>query len=186
MNNICENCPLRLFNDKGYNIKGIGNIHYRKMIVLPYIDYNAYKHQNMNMSSLIDIMNNVVLLFTGDKIETSFYITSFIKCKESNRFKIDNSIISKCSNYLFDEIIKHDIKYIMLLGNSAERLFNTKISNLIGKCIKYNNIYWFFNYSPNIYIYDSNKFEIFKSELYKYIDATNNNNFSNYERIKLN
>ena len=43
--NVCEQCPLRLFNNRGHNISGIGNIWSGSALVLPNVDIPAYKKQ---------------------------------------------------------------------------------------------------------------------------------------------
>ena len=41
--NICDDCPIRLFNSKHYNLQGIANPYFGNCIVVPNVDYNAYK-----------------------------------------------------------------------------------------------------------------------------------------------
>ena len=47
---ICDNCALRLYNTKSYNLQGIGNPFYGNCIVVPNVDYKAYKGKSMDFS----------------------------------------------------------------------------------------------------------------------------------------
>ena len=58
--NVCEQCPLRLFNDKGHNVSGIGNIWSGNALVLPNVDIPAYKKQDMSFSSQVAIINTIL------------------------------------------------------------------------------------------------------------------------------
>ena len=40
---VCDLCPMRLFNTKHYNLRGVGNPYFGKCIVIPNVDYDAYK-----------------------------------------------------------------------------------------------------------------------------------------------
>ena len=64
--NICEDCPMRLFNTKHYNLHGIGNPYSGNCIVIPNVDYNAYKKGDMGFSSQVDIIKEVLHLSTGE------------------------------------------------------------------------------------------------------------------------
>lgn len=44
----CNKCPLRMFNNKCYNLQPVGNPLYGNAIVVPNVDYNAYKNKGMN------------------------------------------------------------------------------------------------------------------------------------------
>lgn len=40
---VCKDCPMRLFNIKHHNLQGIGNPYFGICIVIPNVDYDAYK-----------------------------------------------------------------------------------------------------------------------------------------------
>lgn len=40
---ICEECPIRLFNNKHYNLHGVGNPYFGNCIVVPNVDYSAIR-----------------------------------------------------------------------------------------------------------------------------------------------
>ena len=61
--NVCDQCPLRLFNNRGHNINGIGNIWSGSALVLPNVDIPAYKKQDMSFSSQVGIINTIYILF---------------------------------------------------------------------------------------------------------------------------
>ena len=45
----CDNCALRLFNDKCHCLEGVGNPLYGKIIVVPNVDYDAYKNKGITV-----------------------------------------------------------------------------------------------------------------------------------------
>ena len=47
--NYCEDCVIRLFNTKHYNLQGIGNPYFGNCIIVPNVDYNAYKKGGMKL-----------------------------------------------------------------------------------------------------------------------------------------
>ena len=53
---VCSECPIRLFNNKHYNLQGIGNPYFGNCIVVPNVDYNAYKNGSMGFSNQVEII----------------------------------------------------------------------------------------------------------------------------------
>ena len=47
---VCSDCALRLFNTKHHNLQGIGNPYFGICIVIPNVDYDAYKKGNIGYS----------------------------------------------------------------------------------------------------------------------------------------
>ena len=99
--NVCEQCPLRLFNDRGHNISGIGNIWSGSALVLPNVDKPAYKKQDMSFSSQVAIINTI--LPTGG-LEQNLYAVPLIRCNEKFDIEITDRIINRCSFYFNTEI----------------------------------------------------------------------------------
>lgn len=54
--NYCEDCVIRLFNNKHYNLQGIGNPYFGNCIIVPNVDYNAYKKGSMEFSKQVEII----------------------------------------------------------------------------------------------------------------------------------
>ena len=73
MVNICDDCALRLYNTKSYNLQGIGNPFYGNCIVIPNVDYKAYKGKSMDFSTQVDIIKETLILSTGVE-ESNLYI----------------------------------------------------------------------------------------------------------------
>ena len=69
-NNICSNCALRLYNTKSYNLQGVGNPYKGNVIVVPNVDYKAYKGKSMDFSTQVEIIEHVLHLSTGWKSPT--------------------------------------------------------------------------------------------------------------------
>ena len=61
----CDNCALRLFNDKCHCLEGVGNPNYGTLIVVPNVDYNAYKNKGMTFSKYVEIINDILSPSTG-------------------------------------------------------------------------------------------------------------------------
>ena len=74
--NICDSCALRLFNDKCHCLEGVGNPNYGTLIVVPNVDYNAYKNKGMTFSKYVEIIKKVDNL--KDAIECD-KIDNFVK-----------------------------------------------------------------------------------------------------------
>ena len=100
--NVCEQCPLRLFNDKGHNISGIGNIWSGNALVLPNVDIPAYKKQDMSFSSQVSIINTI--LSTGGQ-EQNLYIVPLIRCNEKFDIEITSNILRRCLTYFEEDIL---------------------------------------------------------------------------------
>lgn len=184
--NTCDTCPLRLYNkDDKLCIKGYGNIHYKHFIILPYVDTIAYKEYNLSFGQIAKDLDKAFISSTGELSNKTHYITSLIKCKETNKINIDNQILNRCMCYLNDEIIRFKPKIILLLGNVVNKMLNITIEEGLGKIYVHNGICYFINYNPSIGRYSSDKLEVFKKELDKYINAITSNNFSNYEILKI-
>ena len=62
---VCSECPIRLFNNKHYNLQGIGNPYFGNCIVVPNVDYNAYKNGSMGFSNQVKIIKDVLFPFYG-------------------------------------------------------------------------------------------------------------------------
>ena len=184
---VCDNCPLRLFNDKGYNLKGIGESCYGNMAILPNIDKDAYKNNDVSFSKQLEIINDVlqVNLSTG-VLQDTFYVTPLIKCREHSKCIVDTQIIYNCQNHLMNEIRMYNPRHIMMFGSSVRRLVDKPIESLIGKLlVSRNNRIYYFNYNPFIVFTDVEKQQIFTNELIKAFYSITNKDYTSYEIYKI-
>lgn len=181
---ICEECPMRLFNTKHYNLQGVGNPYYGKCIVVPNVDYIAYKKGDMGFSKQVEIIHDC-LSSTGEV--DSIYILPLIRCNKDISCELNENIYNRCMQHFAKDVKKYDFKYILLLGEVSNIFFNCSISindnlNNIFISRKNNRIYGI-NYSPFIKYKDNNKFELFKTYILKWFKSINEYNFSQYNRF---
>lgn len=168
--NICENCPIRLFNNKYYNLHGIGNPYFGNCIVVPNVDYNAYKKGSMGFSEQVKIIKEVLNLSTGEQDNLDdIYIVPLIRCNESISCELDNNSYNRCLTHFANDMRKYKFNRILLLGDAGKRFLNCDITeNLDTLMISINKRFYNINYSPLIKYKDNNKFFIFKSYLIKW------------------
>lgn len=182
--NYCDNCVMRLFNNKKYHFKGVGNPWYGTCIIVPTVDYFAYKKGDMEYSAQVKVIKDNISS-TGE--EDSIYITPLIKCTNYTGCIIDNNIISNCMNYLSNEFKTYNFRNVLLLGDAAKYFLNIdSISN------KLNNIYisknrrkYFINYSPNVKNFNSDNYKVFKENLIKFINSTKHSYYEHYNIVYL-
>ena len=74
---VCDGCALRLYNTKSYNLHGVGNPFSGNCIVVPNVDYKAYKGKSMDFSTQVEVIRNILIPFTGGG-ESNFYIVPLI------------------------------------------------------------------------------------------------------------
>lgn len=180
--NYCENCSLRLFNTKGYNINGIGTTIYGNCIVVPNVDYAAYRGKDMSFSSQVKVIEEVLLLSTGVE-DSNLYITPLIRCNELISCELDTAAYNNCLHYFANDIKTYDFKNILLLGSAARRflgLDNIK-DHLNVVYVSKNNRRYFVNYSPFV---KDDLFEVFKTQLQKWYYSISDN-YYDYEIIRL-
>ena len=77
--NYCEDCVIRLFNTKHYNLQGIGNPYFGNCIIVPNVDYNAYKKGGMKFSKQVEIIKSIISS-TGELDD--LYVLPLIRCNE--------------------------------------------------------------------------------------------------------
>lgn len=168
---VCQECPLRLYNDKGHNIGGIGNIWSGNALILPNVDDSAYKKQNMAFSNQVEIINTI--LPTGS-LEQNLYVFPLIRCSEQSNIEITQLILFRCLHYFHTDVDNHQIKNIMLCGDAARRMLNIDdlkpyLDTII--CETKTHRRYFINYSPLVKYTNDDLFEIFKSHLIKYYNS---------------
>jgi len=178
--NVCDDCPLRLFNAKGYNINGIGNIWSGNALILPNVDIAAYKKQDMSFSSQLGIVDTI--LPTGG-VEQNLYVMPLIRCNDNFDIEVTTNILRRCLIYFDHDINNHQIKNIMLCGDAARRVLNIDdlkpyLNTVI--CDNKTRRRYFVNYSPLVKYTSDEHFEVFKSHLIKYYNSIVNKMY-NYD-----
>lgn len=181
--NYCEDCVIRLFNTKHYNLQGIGNPYFGNCIIVPNVDYNAYKKGDMEFSKQVEIIKSIISS-TGELDD--LYILPLIRCNEYVSCELNEDSYLKCIGYLIEDMKKYQFKNIMLLGNAGRRFLNCNISDYFDTIfISINNRRYWVNYSPLITYTDSDKYEIFKSNLIRWYNSIKNNDFTNYKILNI-
>lgn len=156
--NICDECPIRLFN-KHHNLQGVGNPYFGNCIVVPNVDYDAYKKGDMGFSKQVEIIKEVISS-TGEL--ENIYIVPLLRCNETVSYKVDDDSYNRCLNHFANDMRKYQFKRILLLGDAVRRFLHCDISNYLATLIvSKNNICYNVNYSPLIKYVDENKFEVF-------------------------
>lgn len=182
MNPNCTSCALRLFNDKGYNLHGEGCNYLGNFLIISNLDNNAYKNKSIEFSEQMRIINDICISSTGGcKITELCYLTPLIKCREIG-CGADETAIKNCIKNLAEEFKQYRPQRVMITGNAVSRFLVCEIKeNLDTIWVSKNNIQYFVNYSPLVKYYDTDKFEIFKQHLIKWIYSIKTNDFSQYE-----
>jgi hypothetical protein len=183
MNTICKDCALRLYNTKSYNLHGVGNPFYGNCIVVPNVDYKAYKGKSMDFSTQVEIIKETLILSTGVE-ESNLYIVPLIRCNEQISCELDRDTYIRCLMYFQEDVIKYDFRNILLLGTAARRFLNVNINeHLDSLFLSENNRRYFVNYSPLIQYVDEKLFDTFKEYLIKWYNSINSGMF--YYNLKL-
>lgn len=181
--NYCEDCVIRLFNIKHYNLQGIGNPYFGNCIVVPNVDYNAYKKGGMEFSKQVEIIKSIISS-TGELDD--LYVLPLIRCNEYVSCELNEDSYLKCIGYLIEDMKKYQFKNIMLLGSAGRRFLNCNISDYFDTIfVSINNRRYWVNYSPLINYTDSDKYEIFKSNLIRWYNSIKNNDFTNYKILNI-
>lgn len=181
---VCDDCALKLYNTKSYNIQGIGNPFYGNCIVVPNVDYKAYKGKSMDFSTQVEVIRNILIPFTGGE-ESNFYIVPLIRCNEQISCEVDNITYNKCLHWFANDIRKYDFKNILLLGTAARRFLNCNITEYLDTImVSPNGRKYFVNYSPLVKYSDDKLFETFKEKLIHWYKCVSNGIF-NYNFITI-
>ena len=177
MNTICKDCALRLYNTKSYNLKGVGNPFYGNCIVVPNVDYKAYKGKSMDFSTQVEVIKETLFLSTGVE-ESNLYIVPLIRCNEQISCELDKITYNKCIHWFADDMRKYQFKNVLLLGNAARRFLNVNIKDYLDIILlSKKGIRYFVNYSPLIQYVDKKLFDTFKEYLIKWYNSVNSGMF---------
>ena len=171
MIDYCTNCAIGLFNTKHHNLQGVGNPWNGNCIVVPNVDYGAYKQGDMSFSKQVEIIKDVLLSSTGVDL-SDIYVIPLIRCNEKISCKLDKVSYNRCLHYFANDVRQYNFKNILLLGDAARRFLKCDITeNLNNLFISKNGRRYVVNYSPFIKHIDQDKFEVFKQSLIKWYNA---------------
>lgn len=180
---VCEDCPMRLFNTKHYNLQGIGNPYFGKCIVIPNVDYVAYKKGDIGFSKQVEIIKSIISS-TGEL--TDVFIVPFIRCNETISCELNDDIYRRCLTNFGNDVLKYDFQDILLLGEAGRRFLDCDIATYLNTIIiSKNNRRYAVNYSPLVKYVDETKFAIFKAHLLTWYNSVNNKTFDWYEILKI-
>ena len=183
MVNVCKMCVMRLFNTKHYNLQGIGNPYFGKCIVIPNVDYVAYKKGDIGFSKQVEIIKSIISS-TGEL--TDIFVVPFIRCNETISCEFTDDVYNKCLTHFASDILKYNFKDILLLAEAGRRFFACDINQYLDTVmISSNNRRYCVNYSPLIKYVDDNKFEIFKNHLLKWYSSVNNKMYNGYKILRV-
>lgn len=171
---VCDDCALRLYNTKSYNLHGVGNPFSGKCIVVPNVDYKAYKGKSMSFSSQVEVIKNVLIPLMGVE-SPNLYIVPLIRCNEQISCEVDKLTFNKCLHYFADDIRKYEFTDILLLGTAAKRFLNININEYLDTIfVSKNKRRYVVNYSPLVQYADDKLFETFKERLIHWYKCVNN------------
>ena len=117
---------MRLFNTKHYNLQGIGNPYFGKCIVIPNVDYVAYKKGDIEFSKYVEIIKSIISS-TGEL--SDIFIVPYIRCNETISCKLTDEVYNRCLVNFSNDIIKYDFQDILLLGEAGRRFFACDIND---------------------------------------------------------
>lgn len=177
----CQNCPCRLYNTKGYNLNGVGSPYYGNLIVIPNVDYQAYKESNMNFSTQVEIINDVLHSSTGE-LEHKIFITPLIRCNEYISCDVNDDIINRCINYTNRDISMYGFTRILLLGSAVDRLLHKTIKHNLDVYFCRKNFVIEVNYSPLVKYTNDDLYVTFKDKLCSWYNEAVNKVYTNKRR----
>lgn len=181
---VCEGCPLGMFNTKCKCLSGVGNPMSGMIIVVPNVDYNAYKNRGITFSKYVEIINDVITPFTGGLEQLVPFIVPLIRCKLDDKCPINESIVRRCMLHTFADIRINNIKKIMVLGRAATD-FGFDITKGKDKLYHVAPFVYSTNYSPFIKFIDDSKYKEFCNRLIKWISANKDNNYNGMEIVNI-
>lgn len=173
---ICEECAMRLFNIKQHNLQGVGNPSFGKCIVIPNVDYVAYKNRSIGFSEQVKIIEDILNLATGElDILNSLYIVPLIRCCDKLGCQLTDDIYNKCITYFANDVRRFQFTDIMLLGEAGRKFLHCDISeNDDYVFISPNKRKYVINYSPLTKYTNADLFETFKVNLIKWFNSAYN------------
>ena len=181
MKDFCENCPLRLYNTKGYCLSGVGDPYHGNLIVIPNVDYKGYKAQDISFSNQVKIITDVI---SSTGVLEKVYIVPLIRCNETISCEVDQTIINRCINWTNRDITIYEFKRILLLGSAVDRILHSTVKYTIDKYISGKQFLIETNYSPLIKYTNDELYKVFKSKLISWYNEAINKIYTKKEIIR--
>lgn len=183
-NKYCKDCPMRLYNIKCNNLGGYGNPWSDKLIIVPNVDYIAYKQKDFKFSNYIEVMSSI---FPTGGLEGEFYILPLIRCNTNLGCVVTNDVYKHCINHLVTDFKIYNFKHVLCLGDVSKYMLNiNNISKELNNVyISKNSKYYYINYSPFIKYIDEKLFDIFRINFIKWYNAITFNNYSKYKFYRI-
>lgn len=173
MKDVCQDCALRLFNTKGHNIIGEGCTQYGNVIIIPYIDKDAYRRQDITFDNGVKIVKDIITEECNEDILNWCYFTSLIKCNETTKCPVNDNILRRCFTHLIKEFNDIKPKNVLMLGTDTP----AKVNDLNfynysthRPFIDVKGINFSWNYSPYVKYYNKERFNLFKSSLIEWFN----------------
>lgn len=183
LNNKCSNCALGLFNEKCKCLSGVGNPMSGKLIVVPNVDYRAYKNRGMTFSKYVEIVKDILIPSTGGLEQLDVFIVPLIRCKLTDKCPVTDDIAKNCMTYTFDDIVNNDIHKVMLLGSAAFYAGFPSSSITKDKLFVLGNVVYSTAYSPFVKFKDDIKYKELCNRLIKWYGADKTNNYNGMEIV---
>lgn len=129
-NNICINCPSRIFHlDEIINF-GIGNINSGKLFILPTFN---------NINKIINVLSKEYTEITGLDLLENVYITALVKCIPDKDYNTYKQSIQYCNKFLKHEINRVKFRSIIYLYTDIRYYIDDCIYPQIQIILNYNN-----------------------------------------------
>ena len=133
---VCDECAMRLFNTKQYNLQGVGNPSFERCIVIPNVDYIAYKNRSVTFSEQVKVIEDILHSSTGEvDILNSLYIVPLIRCCEKLGCELTDDIYNRCITYFAQDVKKYNFHNVLLLGDAGRKFLNCDIKDNLNTLI---------------------------------------------------
>uniref|UniRef100_A0AAU8MGX3 Uracil-DNA glycosylase n=1 Tax=Geladintestivirus 3 TaxID=3233135 RepID=A0AAU8MGX3_9CAUD len=182
---LCEDCALGMFNTKCKCLAGVGNPMSGRLIVVPDVDYNAYKNKGMSFSKYVEIVQDILIPFTGGLEQLDVFIVPLIRCNPVEKCPITTNIATRCMQHTFAEVNHYNIHKIMLLGNAAAYLGFGSTANTKDIIYQMGNYCYSTAYSPFVKFKDDIKYKELCNRLGKWYSADKTNNYNGMKIVKV-
>lgn len=167
---------MRLFNTKQHNLQGIGNPAFGRCIVIPNVDYVAYKNRSIGFSEQVKIIEDILNLSTGElDILDYLYIVPLIRCCDKLGCELTDDIYNRCITHLAYDVELYQFRDILLLGEAGRRFLNCDIkSNDTTMFVSRNKRRYVVNYSPLTKYTNEELFNRFTDNLIRWYNSRGN------------
>lgn len=161
---FCRNCVNRIFNkDICVNLPK-GNIGSSKLVILPFVEFDNTAYEDKER-----ILSEAYTGITGMDIRNNMCITRNIRCKSVPSYNTYISASKMCNQITFQLINDFYFRHVFIFGNVWQTMFHFAPV----RHFRFNDVNYYYNYSPGVAYYDADKFNTFKSQLAEDIHKSN-------------